>query len=231
MKKTLFFLFLNTYLFCNLTTTVMIPCVARHFKHLHELLNLYANQTEIPNEIVISLSDVETLNEEDVLALENAPWPFSVKIIKHIGKKSAGENRNIAAKNASGDILICQDADDIPHPQRIEIVKYIFENYEVDHLLHPWIENNVPFETYEKEKIKVTTVELFQDLAHSLRLHQGNPCLARYVVKKVKWPNGFEIAEDRRFTAQVYKAFKHKVIIDAPIYKYRWNLSSFNPEN
>ena len=59
--------------------------------------------------------------------IENMKYPFKVIYIFHKECKYAGDNRNCACEKASGDIFITQDADDIPHPQRIEIIKYMFK--------------------------------------------------------------------------------------------------------
>lgn len=40
--------------------------------------------------------------------------------------------------SSEGEILITQDADDIPHPQKIEATEYFFSHYDVDHLIHTW---------------------------------------------------------------------------------------------
>jgi hypothetical protein len=51
-----------------------------------------------------------------------------------------------------GDIILYQDADDLPHPQRVEIVKQYFETHDIVHLTHsyaflgplpPWADKNV----------------------------------------------------------------------------------------
>ncbi len=115
---------------------MIIPCVAKHFPYIFTLLQHFQEQTSPPEEIVISVSEIGQISEDELLRVEEYPWKFEVKFLKHSGKKSAGQNRNLACEIATGDLIICQDADDIPHPQRVEIVKYIFENYYVDHLLH-----------------------------------------------------------------------------------------------
>ena len=120
------------FLFCHscqcqsshVTTSVIIPCFYGHFKHLDELMNALCNQTVLPDEVVISLSEIDKLNPALIKKFENKKYPFPVKLIKHRELLWAGPNRNSACEHAIGDIFICQDADDLPHPQRIEIIKY-----------------------------------------------------------------------------------------------------------
>ena len=42
-------------------------------------------------------------------------------------KKTPGENRQIASDEAEYDYIIYQDADDLPHIQRIEIMNYVLK--------------------------------------------------------------------------------------------------------
>ena len=51
---------------------------------------------------------------------------FKIKVKLHLDKKSPAENRNIAADNLNTDIISFFDADDIMHPQRIELLEYAF---------------------------------------------------------------------------------------------------------
>jgi len=99
-------------------------------------MNALCNQTVLPDEVVISLSEIDKLNPALIKKFENKKYPFPVKLIKHRELLWAGPNRNSACEHAIGDIFICQDADDLPHPQRIEIIKYFFENFDVNHLIH-----------------------------------------------------------------------------------------------
>jgi len=120
----------------ELTTSVIIPCYYKHAQYLENLLHEFSEQTSLPDEVVISISEAHKLKAGLVNKLENHIWPFELIIMQTDRPKWAGENRNIAAENSSGDILICQDADDLPHPQRIEIIKKIFKTLKVDYLIH-----------------------------------------------------------------------------------------------
>jgi len=120
----------------NHTISVIIPCIASHIKYLSELLDSIANQTLIPNEVVISISQITKQNNLDIEMLKQQDWPFKLIIKSTYERKFAGENRNIAIQHSTGDLIICQDADDLAHPQRIEIIHQIFSETQFDLLLH-----------------------------------------------------------------------------------------------
>lgn len=126
----LFFLFCANFFHFELealTSGVAVPCYYKHFKYLHGLLKSLEQQTRLPDEVVISLSQIENLTQDEMDALEFYPWPFSVKIIRREGIFMEGSNRTTAARNISSDVVICIDADDIPHPQRVEAIMQLFE--------------------------------------------------------------------------------------------------------
>ena len=120
----------------SLTTSVIIPCHQKHAKHLPELVMSFTKQTVLPDEIIISLSDYKKVDPSVLEKIASSDYPFSVTLLQFENALSAGKNRNRACAEAIGDILICHDADDLSHPQRIAIIKYFFENFVVDHLVH-----------------------------------------------------------------------------------------------
>ncbi len=249
MQKFLFFftVVMIPFLFSaekDLKVSIAIPCIYKHFSHIEKLIDLYAKQTVRPDEIVISLSESNLVDPQKLLEVENKKYPFNVVIKKSNDRQSAGKNRNIAAENSFGEIIILQDADDLPHPQRVEIVKYFFNEYDIDHLLHFWIpddewksknrealENfNTEFENYEKNKIqyfyKASVKEIF-DMQKPV--HFGNLAIRRKVHEEIKWSNEFVYGEDTQFNDRILSnpAFK-SLIVEASLLKYRNLLSEYN---
>src|SRR6185503_496362 len=103
-------------------------------------------------------------------------------------------NRNIAALNASKDILICQDADDIPHPQRVEIIKYVFETFDIDHLFHAFISYHNSFSPYKTEQVPVFKFSSLSDMfkycnERRYPITNGNVSFAREVIKNISFPD------------------------------------------
>ena len=52
----------------TLKTSIIIPCHPKHAQYLYELLKFYENQTILPNEVVISLSEA---NQVDLILKNN----------------------------------------------------------------------------------------------------------------------------------------------------------------
>jgi glycosyltransferase involved in cell wall biosynthesis len=211
--------------------SVLIPCCAKHAPHLPALIELYEHQTVLPDEIVISLSEAHQVSGDIITKIQETAWRFPVIIITSPEKQFAGENRNNAAMRATGTILVCQDADDIPHPQRIEIIKYFFEHYEVDHLMHQWTKlgplDKIQF-SHHQDLREISHVDLYLKnfrLINKLNLTNGNIAIRRNVFDKIKWskaPRG----QDTEFNRAVYKQFKNCIGIKASLLYYRMFLSS-----
>jgi len=218
----------------SLTVSVIVPCSGYHFKHLYPLLQFYQYQTCLPDEIVIALSSVEELNGWEIDALENFSWPFRVKIYRSIGKVSAGLNRNLGSEISTGDIFIYQDADDVPHPQRVELVKHVFENYYVDHLMHNFVycEQAEPI-SYDKKLVSVTSFDTYDEIERSPEffghIHNGNVCCTRRVYAAIQWEDvrSLEYDLDVQFNRAVYQKFSNTALLPSPLVVYRRELSTF----
>ncbi len=216
----------------ELSTSLIIPCSAAHFKHIPNLLRLYDQQTVPPNEIVISLAPSEKIPPNDIVAVESFPWNFHLKIIKNLGRIAAGQNRNIAVENCTGDLILAQDADDLPHPQRVEIVKYLFENFQIDHLLHSYTVSGNNQESDLEKKYQLQDLEAFYYLGKyppedgSIVVHNACVCFLRHACEKIRWPEHFLRTEDTEFNVMVYEQpnIKNKVVLTANLIHYRWEL-------
>jgi glycosyltransferase involved in cell wall biosynthesis len=208
-----------------LTTSIIVPCHSTHAKYLPELLSHLKNQTVPPNEVVISISDADSISDDVKVCLDQETYPFKVVAIYSKNKVSEGGNRNIACSNAKGDIFICNDADDLPHPQRIEVIKYFFENYEVDFLVHDFYYNETDIELLELSSIRSFNLGPRRKEKSYAR---GCPALSRHVFSVSKWNEEFKIGIDVYFVNNVWKRFKNSFIIDAKIYQYREELSSYH---
>lgn len=210
-----------------MTTSVIVPCVARHFFWLSGLLESYQNQTVHPNEVVISLSEVEKLSSKEIDDLEKGKWNFNLKILRNNGIILDGENRTIAMDHATGDILIFSDADDLVHPQRVEIAKYIFENYIVDHILHSYSFSRDKLISVNKEQIPTLHFGSIYEVIRFARTHAcpittGSPCFISKIGKQIKWHS----TQDVEYNNAVYHHFKNTIVIPVPLILYRSHLSS-----
>ncbi len=236
-----FFIFIMISFFCNhlidaqidnLRVSIIIPCHSKHGVHLYELLRSYELQTVLPDEVVISISEREKVSNELMNDLRDTDWAFPVKYILSKERVFAGENRNKACRIAKGDIFICQDADDLPDSRRIEIIKFFFSKYNVDHLMHCY------YFSEDLKHINFTGSKSLEEMdfmyprnmrevwSTGKKVHFGNIAIKRNVFDKIKWtskPNG----QDEEFDEKVYGArFKCMVVLE-PLTLYRIELSSW----
>jgi hypothetical protein len=211
--------------------SLIIPCHYKHANQLYALLRIYENQTRLPDEVVISLSNANEVNQCEFHRLEQEKWAFPITLLISDKRKYAGENRNIACSHASGDIFICQDADDVPYPQRIEVIGYFFEKYKIDHLMHEFrfISVNagrIFFPNYSNlDQIRFSNTINFQAIYQYEYFTNGNPAITKDLFQSIKWPNtprGQDTAYNQSIYAQGYTC----IAIGAVLYGYRQYLSS-----
>ncbi len=209
----------------NLKTSILIPCYYKHFQFIPDLLKCYAEQTVTPNEVVISLQQYKLVPAESISKVLDQIWPFSLKIVFDEGG-TIGANRNNAAFNSSGDLLITQDADDIPHPQRVELIKHLFDHFYVEFLMHRFDYGGHPPVKYSLQEIEELTscFDKWEQFSWDYA-HNGNIACARHVLDTVQWSNS-SYGEDVDFNCRVYLHHKYKVGVFAYLVTYRPQLSS-----
>lgn len=225
LKKLLFLCFLPLLCFAE-TISVIIPCHYVHFKHIPELLSHIQQQTLVPNEVIISLSEEDKIDPQQISAVETKKYPFALQILRHKNKLGPGENRNCACEVATGDIFITADADDIPQKQRFEIIAHAFKNYDVVHVVHKW--SRALCGMYLIDKINrrmITTCADFNRITNSIT--NGNIAIRKEVFKKIRWSN-LLIGEDVQFNKCVVTEFKKTMFIEADLHVYRQHLSSYH---
>lgn len=229
MKVFWIFLFWSFHL-AGSNVSVIVPCYYGHFHLLPNLLQELNKQTELPSEVVISLSEVDRLTQEEVSAFitYTQTFPFQIQLLCSPRKQLAGENRMLAAHQAMGEILICQDADDLPHPQRIEIIHKLFDQQGIDHLVHRWVENTTAWEPYEITRISTQHIKNAKHFETFTNAHFGNCAIRKKVLQKVQWSPRRVTGEDRLFCYQCVYRFKNTLLVDAALLEYRIPLSSHN---
>ncbi len=207
----------------SVTTSVIIPCHRKHFAMLRELLIEYEQQTVIPNEIVVVISATHSMSNKAHAELENlkkTKWPYVLKVITARADLSAGNSRNLACDAAVGDIFICQDADDIPHPQRVQIIKWFFETHDIEHLMHGFIESHDKslFKPIDRDAIHSECLAQYK-LIHYIA--NGPVAISRNLFEKVRWSDEFIHSEDVLFNEHCYEATSKTVVIYSDLYLYR----------
>lgn len=198
------------------SVTVVVPCSHKHVQYLSGLVTAYHAQTRKPDQIVISVSGC---------AASSLPR-LDADVVHSADRQTAGCNRNRALDVSRGDILLYQDADDLPHPQRVEIIAGLFEKYRIDHLMHAFDRSGASFseELTLKKAAKHTTYRMDSRLGGVVH---GNSAVARSVFSAVRWPEYAEVGEDLEFNALVYKHTRWTAVLGLPLYAYRQHLSAF----
>ena len=149
----------------------------------------------------------------------------------------AGKNRNRAAAATTGAIIIYQDADDLPHPQRVELIKRAFEEHEIDHLIHLYTHATKPAgmygpgvpgkltDRYDERRFRSSLVHQ-PTYVYSFKIHNGNIATTRAVFQIAKWDETMRRAQDMAYNKVVYKRFHQNAILKLPLVFYRQHLSS-----
>ena len=213
----------------HLKISIIIPCSYKHAEFLYPLLKMYTKQTVLPYEVIISLSEFHKAPLAAIKKIQYSRWPFRLRLLLSEYKQYAGTNITIACECATGDVFVCQDADDIPHPQRVEIIRYLFEHYKIDHLMHLFkAEEDVDhFPVLEQQHIDFDYEKDFDiTLNHTPGFTNGCPAIRKALFEKIQWPNGGK-REDTQFNRDVYRSFDHCMVIKAPLYVYRNELSTW----
>lgn len=214
--------------------TVIIPCWQGHAPHLEPLLYELAGQSLVPDEVVVSFSESGAVDPVLIETLKNRRWPFDLVILTETDQLYAGPNRNRAFAFATGELIICQDADDLPHPQRIEIIHTVYEDYAPDHIMHNYSldeSKELRWEVFDMNEIPVKRPNSWYSLLRDFRkVTHGNIAVSRHVLSQIQWPNK-RVGEDFAFNKRCFERFGNTVVIDWPLYLYRVQNSSGHNKN
>jgi glycosyltransferase involved in cell wall biosynthesis len=199
---------------------VAIPAYNGHIQLLFKLLDSIQNQTIIPDKVVVSCSSTKESDFiEQYEKIKN--YTFPLDIITNEEKKCAAQNRNIAASNLSDmDYITFMDADDIMHPQRIEILINVFQQHDSDIILHNFSEftnhDNIVMKKIEQHEIIVKPDSLDQCYSGCIRhkeycnengnIHHGHVSIKQTIFNIVQFPEEPEFyrKEDCVFCYRVF---------------------------
>lgn len=166
-------------------------------------------------------------------------------LLRHDAKMLHGPNRQAASEHVRHDLVMYQDADDLPHPQRISVVEHFFNNFDIMHLNHCCLTMAEPAPDYiwGKEPVKAYTSDLvfkatfpfgrledcatyqpFYGMCTGFHLTAGMPIVRRDVLKKVEWkrPRNFILgrSEDYEFNMETMFYFNKTLFINAKLIRY-----------
>lgn len=208
-----------------MTTSLFIPTTPNHFSNLQKIFNLYRVGTVLPDEVIVSVSDYK--NVDQFLLEKTIKENQDIRFILSETVLLAGPNRQVSKDFCSKDIIIYQDSDDLPHNQRIEIIKYFFENYDICHLNHSYIPINNNEEDYVDEKIDINDIRYVSSqtirnsffpnnileectkntnaYSHSFDTHGGATAIKRNILNTIKWKDRHELRNSPIWNVPQYK--------------------------
>jgi hypothetical protein len=106
---------------------LVIPTYTPHFMYLEGLCKNIAEQTRLPDLVIIRASSCD---EDNPLldTLRNISWPFPLLILETAEQQVQAQNRNqgAAAVPAEFDVISFFDSDDLMHPRRLDILESLF---------------------------------------------------------------------------------------------------------
>jgi glycosyltransferase involved in cell wall biosynthesis len=187
------------------TIGIVISCYIRHIQKLFRLLDSIAQQTVLPVQVVVSSSSCEP---SDFPALPQ--YPFPVTLILHRERKNAAQNRNIAMKLVTTDIVSFIDADDIMLPRRLEAVRTAFDQgakFVVHNYTHDLgaRDNGAPFVIEHNMIIRAPSLCIVHKRNYGIPMHQSQSSVAREIIQEVQYREGteYERREDSVFCGDV----------------------------
>ncbi len=220
-------------------TSVLIPCMPGHFIYLHRVIYEYLSGTKTPHEIVVVLSDCTKVPLPYRKIFKEDFGDF-VRLLSVVGLKWTGAACKYGEKFCSGDIIMIQAADDLPHPRRVEVVEKYFETHDIVALNHSYygkdhmnyygmeaLENKFdydnikvvqPWELYEHHFEKGFIHDVYGQNC-GFHVAAGTICYRKDIVGKFTWSNK-KHGQDTITCKRILHHFKKSIVIDAPLYYY-----------
>lgn len=200
----------------ELSISVCIPCIQEHVYLLDRCIKSIYNQTYLPFEVVISISNITGGCEsifyaqryvEELLMQYRDRLNILITYTKQ--QQYAGENRNKCIKIATGDIISFIDADDIMYSNRLNTIVTIFKVYpKCMGILHLFTENNID----NAEPDQSFNTDFMSEYEFSEHIHFGHPSFRRVVYDKYQYSNSPR-TQDFDFIESVLPEYLANIII------------------
>jgi glycosyltransferase involved in cell wall biosynthesis len=169
-----------------------------------------------PDEIIVSSSDLpEPPNKifgynYDGILISNEMVP--IRFVNRTRRGLHGFPRNQGADNCDSDFIMFFDVDDIPHPQKIGVTKFILRNCG-DALVHNYYLDNSNFTNY----LNFTHSEIHGKNPSNTNLladdwvHHGHLTIRPEIVRQIRYNEHRTLGEDGEFCQAVYDQ-GHKIL-------------------
>lgn len=232
--------------------TVIVPCY-NHGKYLVESLESILNQTYYPHIELIIVNDGSTDDTDMIARAFHAKHP-ETRYISLPVNQGKWHCLNMAIAHATGDLITCQDADDVSLPQRVEFQVRVMQDTGCQHNLCGFVSCNSQEEIDSKKdtwfdgNLKVLGSEPIVKMVEEGLRH---PNINHYNTGPVEtagtsamfyrrsWQNGLRFnppglglrvanSEDSDFNTRMTMLHKSTVILSENLYLYRRGTSTNN---
>jgi len=109
--------------------SIIVPCFPPHIKYLNKLILNINNQTVLPEEIIVAISEMNNHDGNNLQTDLQENSNIKIIVFPTLNKCTAGMNRNRGVEKANHDYVMFLDADDLYHNQKIEITEKIINKY------------------------------------------------------------------------------------------------------
>ena len=118
--------------------SLVIPSTPNEYRYLPGILDAYAAGIEKPDEVIITMSNAHQIWRSELNNLEAMGERLfdRFKLLRHQRRLTHGPNRQAAIEHCSHAIVSFFDSDDLPYPNRIAVLKQVFDTPEIIHVNH-----------------------------------------------------------------------------------------------
>tara|TARA_B100001093_G_scaffold518364_1_gene602914 strand:+ start:1066 stop:1764 length:699 start_codon:yes stop_codon:yes gene_type:complete len=222
--------------------SICIPCVDKHIPLLCNFLKTITYFTRKPDEIIISLSPkFDKLDLNNIKnTLEKNYLCYNLKCLVQNKQTNCATNLNKCFDIVTGDIIIISGADDIIHPQKLEIIEYLFNKYpETTMILHNLINsNNRDYSLKIFDKYDINDLNIYSDLisckpfgllSKKFQLDTnsefgpnyvcGAPTIKKKILNNIKFKD-VDYGEDAHFITDIHNYYKSTIYIPFKLMSY-----------
>lgn len=223
--------------------SIIIPCVDKHLSLVEKLLETMKLYTRKPEEVIVSVSP-KFLNlnlEQEKNRIESKYENVTILVQKTITNTSVNSNKCI--EKTTGDIVILCPADDVMHPQKLEIMEKLFTRYrETKLILHRFkIKSERDYSLEDFKHIDIDENKIYTNFtSNSVPGNYPPVIIKNYDYKKIKpeqpYASGFiavkkdvfekiifkniSTADDSLFITDVHNEYDKTLFFDECLYDY-----------
>ena len=220
--------------------SLVIPCHSSNLNTILFIVNCFIKEKKLLNLIIIIFNNIKKFDtiKDIVQQINLLNIKFKYKYFKN--SIHPGIARNLSYDLIESDYIVFHDADDEPHPKKLKIIKYVFDNTNADQIHHLFQPIELDFLDYQLEKIKYLKIdnkEIFNfqkrncvllNTYSKMPVSHGLISIKKNKLIEIEW-NNLRSGEDRDFITKSIKNDNNIYIIEAFLSKYdKFKIKSLN---